>query len=196
MKVIIKNKNYWYSQYLTNLINDYTKFNEEPFRCSSTQVKVRIMGKEEMQKLNELADLMKNLQSQINFLQVQLGSSSPRGGGGMPSSQPMGRGTGSSGGSGGSIDPKQLQMLEQKLTDIYDIESRNSEVLYGIREDLSKLVQGKIEAADERLDQVTRLLEQGLALTEMGTQLTELKDKLDEVLVELDVTAKNIASNQ
>lgn len=154
------------------------------------------MGKEEMTKLNELADLMKNLQSQINFLQVQLGSSAPKGGGGMPSHQPMGRGAGGSGGSGASIDPKQLQMLEQKLTDVYDIESRNSELLFGIRDDLSKLVSGKIEAADERLDQVTRLLEQGLALTEMGTQLTEIKDKLEEVLVELDVTAKNIASNQ
>ena len=154
------------------------------------------MGKEEMQKLNELTDLMKNLQSQINFLQVQLGSASPKSGGGMAMSQPMGHGTGSSGGSAGSIDPKQLQMLEQKLMDIYDIESRNSEILYAIREDLSKLVTGKIEAADERLDQVTRLLEQGLGLTEMGTQLTEIKDKLEEVLVELDVTAKNLASNQ
>ena len=156
------------------------------------------MGKEEMQKLNEMADLMKNIQSQINFLQVQLGSASPRGssGGGMTGSQPMSYGSGSSGSSGGSIDPKQLQMLEQKLTDIYDIESRNSEILYSIREDLSKLVTGKIEKADETLDQATRLIEQGLVLTEMGSQLTELKDKLDEVLVELDVTAKNIASNQ
>ena len=152
------------------------------------------MGKEEMQKLSEVTDLLKNLQSQINFLQVQLGSSAPRGGGGaMSMSQPMSHGSGSS---GGSIDPKQLQMLEQRLGDIYDIESRNSETLYAIREDLSKLVSGKIEAADERLDQVTRLLEQGLALTEMGTQLTEIKDKLEEVLVELDITAKNLASNE
>ncbi len=146
-----------------------------------------------MQKLSEVTDLLKNLQSQINFLQVQLGSSSPRGGGGMQMSQPVSHGSGSS---GGSIDPKQLQMLEQRLGDIYDIESRNSEILYAIRDDLSKLVTGKIEAADERLDQVTRLLEQGLALTEMGTQLTEIKDKLEEVLVELDVTAKNLASGQ
>ena len=106
---------------------------------------------------------------------------------------PMGHGSGSS---GSSIDPKQLQMLEQRLGDIYDIESRNSEILYGIRDDLSKIVSGKIEAADERLDQVTRLLEQGLALTEMGTQLTEIKDKLEEVLVELDVTAKNLATEK
>lgn len=152
------------------------------------------MGKEEMQKFSEVLDLLKNLQSQINFLQVQLGSAAPRGGGGgMSMSQPMSHGAGSS---GGSIDPKQLQQLEQKLSDIYDIEARNSETLYAIRDDLSKLVSGKIEAADERLDQVTRLLEQGLGLTEMGTQLTEIKDKLEEVLVELDITAKSLATNQ
>ena len=148
------------------------------------------MASQELQKLNELTDLVKNLQSQINFLQVQLGSAAPRGGGGgMTMSQPSSHGSGAS---GASIDPKQLQALEQRLNDIYEIESRNSEILYAIREDLSKIVTGKIEAADERLDQVTRLLEQGLQLTEMGTQLTEIKDKLEEVLVELDTTAKNI----
>jgi hypothetical protein len=152
------------------------------------------MGKEEMQKLSEVMDLLKNLQSQINFLQVQLGSSAPRGGGGgISMSQPVSH---SSSNAGASLDPKQLQMLEQRLGELYEIESRNGETLLAIREDLSRLVTGKIEAADERLEQVTRLLEQGLQLTEMGTQLTELKDKLEEVLVELDVNAKNITSNQ
>ena len=153
------------------------------------------MGKEEMQKLTEVTDLLKNLQSQINFLQVQLGSSAPRGGsgGGMTMSQPSSHSSSSSQ-SSSNIDPKQLQALEQRLSEILDIESRNSEILFGIREDLSRLVGGKIEAADERLEQVTRLLEQGLQLTEMGTHLTEIKDKLEEVLVELDVTAKNLAS--
>ena len=140
------------------------------------------MGKEEIQRLNDIAEILSNLQSQVNFIQVQLGS-----GGGAP----MAKQSKIAGGSGSaSLDPKQLKAIEQKLADIYDIESRNAEMLYGLREDLAKLVGGKIEAADERLEQVTRLLEQGLQLTEMGTELTSIKDKLEEMLLELDNTAK------
>ena len=142
------------------------------------------MGKEEMQKLSEVTEILKNLQSQINFLQVQLGS----GGGVAPAAQ---QSRSPSGGTA-SLDPKQLQAIEQKLTDIYDIESRNTELLFGLREDLARLVGGKIESADERLEQVTRLLEQGLQLTEMGTELTAIKDKLEEVLVELDNSARKV----
>ena len=144
------------------------------------------MGKDEMNKLQEITDILNNLQSQVNFIQVQLGSG---GGGGTHMTQP----SKSSGGGTASLDPKQLKAIEQKLTDIYDIESRNAEILYGLREDLARLVGGKIEAADERLEQVTRLLEQGLQLTEMGTELTEIKDQLEQVLVELDNAAKNIS---
>lgn len=142
------------------------------------------MGKEEMQKLNEMTEILNNVQSQINFLQVQLGS----GGGSVQPSQKQK----SSGGSA-TLDPKQLQAIEQKLAEIFDVESRNSELLFGLREDLGKLVGGKIESADERLEQVTRLLEQGLQLTEMGTELTEIRDKLGEVLVELDNSARQNA---
>lgn len=135
-----------------------------------------------MQRLNEITDILTNLQSQVNFIQVQLGS-----GGGAPIAKQS-----KIGGSGtASLDPKQLKDIEQKLTDIYDIESRNAEMLHGLREDLAKLVGGKIEAADERLEQVTRLLEQGLQLTEMGTELTSIKDKLEEMLIELDNSAKS-----
>lgn len=143
------------------------------------------MGKTE-DKLEEILELVQNLQSQLSFIQVQIGS------GGGPSAGSGGRPQSSGGGGGGtsSIDPKQMQVLEQRLAQLMELEARNAETLHGIQENLNRLVSGKIETADERLNQVTRLLEQGLQLTEMGSHLTEVKDKLEEVLMEINTWAK------
>ena len=147
------------------------------------------MGKEEIQKLNEIVDLLSNLQNQVNFLQVQVssGSSGSRSSGGRTNSI-------APSGGGSSIDPKQLKNLENGLGELLDVASRNTEALYALREEVSRLVSGKIEDADQRLSQVTSLLQQGLQFTEMGTHLTEIKDRLEEVITELATTAKNLAS--
>ncbi|MHA2365475.1 MAG: hypothetical protein ACXAC7_16075 [Candidatus Hodarchaeales archaeon] len=140
------------------------------------------MGKDELQKLNEISDLLTNMQSQINFLQVQVASGGGRSSGGSTSpASKVG---------GGTIDPKQLQALEQRLEELLEVSARNTEALYSLRDELTRLVSGKIEAADERMNQVTRLLEQGLQFTEMGTHLTEVKDRLEEVIVELAAATK------
>ena len=148
---------------------------------------VQILGKEEMQKLTQIYDLLENMQNQVNFLQVQVASGGgARSSGGSPS-------TSTSSGGGGSIDPKQLKSVENGLNELTDVATRNTEALFTLREDVSRLVSGKIETADERLAQVTRLLEQGLQFTEMGTHLTEIKDRLEEIITELATTADSIA---
>ncbi len=146
------------------------------------------MGKEEIQKLDEIVDLLGNLQNQVNFLQVQVSSGS----GGSQSSGGRSNSITPSGGS--SIDPKQLKNLENGIGELLEVANRNTEALYALREEFSQLISGKIEDADQRLSQVTSLLQQGLQFTEMGTHLTEIKDRLEEVITELATTSKNLAT--
>jgi len=146
------------------------------------------MGKEEIQKLDEIVDLLSNLQNQVNFLQVQVSSGS----GGSQSSGGRSNSITPSGGS--SIDPKQLKNLENGIGELLEVANRNTEALYALREEFSQLISGKIEDADQRLSQVTSLLQQGLQFTEMGTHLTEIKDRLEEVITELATTSKNLAT--
>lgn len=148
---------------------------------------MQFLGKDEMQKLSQILELLDNLQNQVNFLQVQVAS-----GGGSRSSGGRTNATVSSTG-GGSIDPKQLKALENGVNELIEISSRNNVNLQTLKDDISRLVSGKIEAADERMAQVTRLLEQGLQFTEMGTHLTEIKDRLEEVIIELATTTTKIA---
>jgi ABC-type transporter Mla subunit MlaD len=135
------------------------------------------------EKIEEILETVKSMQSQINFLSVQMGTGVK-----APSSDrsESGRGSGTA-----AIDAKQLQVLDKKFDDLSDQLSKNGENLNTISEQVSALTSTKVEQADERMNQVTRLLEKGLELTEMGSQLTEIKDRLEEVLVELATAAKS-----
>ncbi|MHA1992418.1 MAG: hypothetical protein ACW981_14395 [Candidatus Hodarchaeales archaeon] len=135
------------------------------------------------EKLDEILETVKSMQSQMNFLSVQMGTGAK-----APSADRSdgGRGSGTA-----SIDSKQLQALEKKFDDLSDQLSKSSENLTTLTEQVTNLTSSKVEQADERMNQVTRLLEKGLQLTEMGAQLTEIKDRLEEVLVELATAAKS-----
>ena len=140
------------------------------------------MGKDS-EKLDEILDSVKSIQSQINFLQVQMGSGSK---GAVNSRADTGKSSGTA-----SIDSKQLLNIDRKFDELSNQMSQSAENLNNVNEQLSKLTQSKVEQADERMNQVTRLLEKGLQLTEMGSQLTEIKDRLEEVLVELATASKS-----
>lgn len=146
------------------------------------------LPKEELQKMNEILDILKGVQNQLNFMQVQIGSGA---GTVHPSSAtPADMSNKITGGA--SIDPKQLQSIERRLDDLTEQIGRTNENMNTFVEQVSKLSAAKIEQADERINQATRLLEKGLALTEMGAQLTEIKDRMEEILVELASAAKQV----
>ncbi|HKZ42412.1 MAG TPA: hypothetical protein VJ044_15730 [Candidatus Hodarchaeales archaeon] len=144
------------------------------------------MGKEEITLLNEITEKLSAIQNQLNFMQVQLGSSK---GGSSPSSDRPDLGKSSS-------DSKQLQNLDKKFEEILEQTTKNSESISSISEQVNKLTSEKVVQADERMQQVTSLLEKGLALTEMGATLVEIKDRMEEVLVELGSAAKSVEGSK
>ena len=149
-----------------------------------------LLPKEELQKMAEILDILKGVQNQLNFMQVQLGSGT---GAGRPSTAaPSDISTKIPGSA--SFDPKQLQSIEQRLEDLTEQLGKTNENMNNLIEQVSKLSASKIEQADERINQVTRLLEKGLALTEMGAQLTEIKDRMEEIIIELASAAKQVSN--
>jgi hypothetical protein len=79
-------------------------------------------------------------------------------------------------------DSENIQKIEQYMLDI--------------RNELEKLVSGKIRESEEVMNRSTALLEKGLALVELGSLLREIKSYLEElvmgnkVIKDLDINSK------
>ncbi|MHA2297135.1 MAG: hypothetical protein ACXAEU_11695 [Candidatus Hodarchaeales archaeon] len=140
------------------------------------------MGKIDKQ-VEEMHSMMKKMQddiAQLSFNMIQL----------------MQGGAVSSGSSSGSSRRKEvmsaepatvdidLKPLEGKLDELME-RAANNDALIEIRDEMKRLTGGKVEKAEEMINNVSNLLEKGLQLTELGTVLDEIRDKLEELIVEL-----------